>query len=351
MPAPVRIPPAGAGTAPGSGTAPATLQDVARLAGVSAKTVARAVNGEGHVHPDTLQRVSQAAAALRFRPNRLARELRQGARTGAVGLVIGGLDNPYYSQLAAGVDRALREQDLQLVLASTDDDPGRESAVVRAMLERRVRALLIVPSAQDHAYLDGERQDGMPVVFLDRPPVALAADAVLWDDRAGVREAVQALVAGGHRRVAAVADRLSVWTARERVEAFRAAVTGAGLDPGECPVVTGAHDVAAARAAATRLLAASCPPTALLALNNRISVGTLDVLLRLRSDCAFIGFEEFDLAETLGVSIVVNDPRTLGYAAGQMALARLRDPTAALRQVRLPTRLLRRGTGERPPPG
>lgn len=325
---------------------------MARLAGVSAKTVARAVNGEDNVRPETRERVSRAATALRFRPNRLARELRQGARTGAVGLVIGGLDNPFYSQVAAGVDRALREQHLELVIASTDDDPEREAAVVHAMLERRVRALLIVPASQDHSYLEGERQQGMPVVFLDRPPARLSADSVLWDDRSGVREAVRGLVRCGHRRIAALADSPSVYTARERVAAFREAATAEGLDLPEDAVVTGVHDVASARSTCLRLLAGQPPPTALVALNNRISVGVLDVLLRVRSATAFIGFDEFDLAESLGVTIVDNDPGDLGYRAGQVALARLLDPGAAPAQVRLPTRLLPRGSGERAaPPG
>ncbi len=328
---------------------PATLQDVARLAGVSAKTVARAVNGETNVSPETRERVTKAAEALRFRPNRLARELRQGARTGAVGLVIGGLANPFYSQLAAGVDRALREQDLELVIASTDDDPAREADVVHTMLERRVRALLIVPSAQDHGYLEGERQQGMPVVFLDRPPVGLAADAVLGQDWDGVQEAVDTLVAVGHRRIVAVADTPDLYTARERMSAFRAAVSRHGLSPEDCPAVPDVHSSAAASSVVGRLLAGADAPTAVIGLNNRINIGVVDVLLRTGSECAFIGFDDFDLAAALGISVVANDPGVLGYEAGLLAVSRLQDPSGPPRQVRLPSRLLKRGSGERPP--
>lgn len=328
---------------------PATLQDVARLAGVSPKTVARAVNGERGVRLETRERVARAAQELRFRPNRLARELRQGGRTGAVGLVVGGLENPFYSQLAAGVDQALRERHLELLIASTDDDCARESAVVHVMLERRVRALLIVPASQDHEYLAGERQTGLPLVFLDRPPMGVQADSVLWDDRSGVRRAVRSFAAAGHRRVAAVADSLTIHTARERAEAFIDAVAEAGLDASQCPLVCDVPDVLAARAAVTGLLARRPPPTALLALNNRISVGVVDVLLREHSRCAFIGFEEFDLAETLGISIIHNEPRQLGQRAAELALSRLQHHNGPPEHIRLPTRLLARGSGERPP--
>jgi LacI family transcriptional regulator len=328
---------------------PATLQDVARLAGVSAKTVARALNGEANVRAETRERVERAAVALRFRPNRLARELRQGARTGAVGLVVGRLDNPFYSQVAAGVERALREEDLELVIASTDDDAAREPVVVQSMLERRVRALLVVPVGHDHRYLEGERAAGTPVVFLDRPPVGVAADVVLWDNRTGLQQAVHVLAAAGHRRIAVVADRLGTYTVQERLEAYRAAVAALGLDEDPSLVVTGAHDVAAAGEATRRLLALAAPPTALLGLDNRVTVGVIGTLLRSRSSCAVVGFDEFDLAEALGTTVVANDPCLMGYTAGRLALARLAEPQGLPEEVRLPAVLVPRGSGERPP--
>ncbi len=328
---------------------PATLHDVARLAGVSAKTVARAVNGEANVRPETRERVSRAAEALRFRPNRLARELRQGARTGAVGLVIGGLANPFYSQLAAGVDAALRERDLELVIASTDDEPDRERSVVHTMLERRVRALLMVPSAEDHSYLERERQEGMPVVFLDRPPVGLTADVVLGQDREGVAEAVRTLVAVGHRRIVALADSPRLYTARERMSAFREATSASGLLDSECPAVPDVHRSTAASAVVQELLGTAHAPTAIIGLNNRINVGVVDALLRSGSDCAFVGLDDFDLAAALGISVIANDPHQLGYRAGQLALARLADPSTPPQRIALESRLIRRGSGERPP--
>ncbi|GAB2753456.1 LacI family DNA-binding transcriptional regulator [Salinifilum aidingensis] len=327
-----------------------TLQDVARLAGVSAKTVARAINAENNVRADTRERVFAAAAALNFRPNRLARELRQGARTSAVGLVIGNLDNPFYSQLAAGVDHALREHDLELIIASTDDEPEREKVVVQAMLERRVTALMLVPASADHSYLEGERHRGLPIIFLDRPPVTVVADSVLWDNRTDVRKAVHELTARGHRRIAALADSPELFTAAERISAFRGALTEAGIEPDETLVLGSIHDVASAASATADLLARDDPPSAIVALNNRISVGAVSTLLRDDPACAFVGFDDFDLGEPLGISVIANDPREMGYHAGRIALRRLEDGTGAPERVSLPTRLIQRGSGERPAP-
>src|ERR1700712_5508700 len=115
----------------------ATVSDVARLAGVSLKTASRALNGHPSVKESTRSRVLQASSALRFRPNAMARELRQGGRASTVAFVIGDLTNPFYSQVAVGVSEATAERGLSLVMAASGDQPARERPAVDSMLERR----------------------------------------------------------------------------------------------------------------------------------------------------------------------------------------------------------------------
>lgn len=327
----------------------ATLRDVARLSGVSPKTAARAVNGEAHVRAETRERVLRAATSLSFRPNRMARELRQGAQSSAVGLVVGGLENPFYSQVAAGLEHALRAHGLELIIASTADDPEHEEVVVKTMLERRVKALIMVPASTDHAYLDGERQMGTPIVFVDRPSPSVATDTVLIDNRGGVRQALGSLIAHGHQRIAAIADMQGLYTTRERVLAFSemiderrtAGVTGL--------VRTDVHDAQAAYEAALDLLRDPSPPTAILTMNNRISVGALKAMYEAGSRNALIGFDEFDLADVLGITVVTYDSAELGRRAAEIALSRMEVGFGTLQRATIPTRLVLRGSGERPP--
>lgn len=332
---------------PGPSQARATLREVARLSGVSQKTAARALNGEDHVRPETRQKVLAAASSLRFRPNRLARELRQGAQTQAVGFVTGGLENPFYAQVAAGLERVLRDQGLELIIASTADDPDHEEVVVQTMLERRVQALVITPASADQSYLEGERQFGTPIVFVDRPGESALSDSVLIDNRGGVRTAVRSLAAHGHRRIAVIADRQDLFTARERLLAFSEVIA-------EVPEITGVirsdvHDAETAYRATCELLAVSDDlPTAILTLNNRISLGALKALYEARTDTAIIGFDDFDLAEVLGISVVAYDAGELGRRAGELALRRMRDGGGPPERVTLGTRLVQRGSGERP---
>ncbi|MGV9709166.1 LacI family DNA-binding transcriptional regulator [Gordonia sp. NPDC003424] len=329
---------------------PATLQDVAMLAGVSVKTVARAINGEAHVRPETRQQVIDAAAKLRFRPNRVARELRQGARTQAVALVIGTLDNPFYAGVGAGLERNLRARQTELFLASADDDPDREEALTRGLLERRVKGLVVVPVARDHKYLEIERQLGMPIVFVDRPSMTIAADSVVRDNHGGAASAVREFISNGHRRIAVIADNPEVFTASERLRGYEDEMRDGNLDIDPNLVRTGVQDTDAAQHAAEELLALPEPPTAILALNNRISIGVLNMLLSSNdSTTAFIGFDDFDLAPALGISVITNDPVEMGEKAAELILESLDGDEHPPRQVTLPATLIRRGSGERAP--
>lgn len=326
----------------------ATLRDVAQLADVSLKTASRVLSGQPNVREETARRVRDAARTLRFRPNRLARDLRSGAVSTAVGFVIGDLSNPFYTQIAAGAERVLRDHGLELFIATSDEDADRERRVTLTMLERRVQALFVVPVADHHAYLLPEQQLGTPMVFIDRPSADLPADSIVLDNRRAVREATRGLLARGHRRIGLVADRGDVWTAHERVTGFTDAMREAGVAEWERHVLR-AHNVAGARAATRALLAGPDAPTAFFGLNNRITLGILDALADRRNSHAVLGFDDFELAPLLGVSVIAHDPVDLGRRAAETALDRLAGRSGIPQQIVLPTRLITRGSGERPP--
>ncbi|MGJ7442188.1 LacI family DNA-binding transcriptional regulator [Aquipuribacter sp. MA13-6] len=328
----------------------ATLADVARLAGVSVKTVSRVVSGETNVRPETRDHVMQAARRLRFRPNHLARDLRRGGVSTTVAFVIGDLTNPFYSRVAAGIERTLAEHGLTMVLAATDDDPGREAAVVQAMLERRVRSLILVPIATDQGYLEGERQLGTPVVTVDRPASNLTADSVVFANQDGAREAVRSLLAVGHRRIAFIGSSPTLYTHGQRLAGYRSALASAGIDVVTEYERTDAPDSGSAEKAARELLDLDEPPTAVLAGNNRASTGVLRAWRGLDAPPALIGFDDFDLADALGITVVAHEPEEMGREAALLALTRQDDLDAPVEQLVLPTRLVPRGSGEQPPP-
>ncbi|MFI6510383.1 LacI family DNA-binding transcriptional regulator [Streptosporangium sp. NPDC050855] len=337
---------------PTSGGGRPSLAQVAALSGVSAKTASRALSGEGYVAARTRRRVHEAADRLGYRPNGVARDLRRGARASTlVGLISGDLANPFYSRLASGLERELRMNGLQLITASTEENPEWERQLTDTLLERRVRALVIASTMARHDHLAGERIHGIPFVFVDRPPAGLSADAVLLDNRAGARQAARHLVAAGHRRIGVVGDLSRLFTHRDRIAGFTEAVEAAGITDWADHLLEDAHDVAAAERAVRHLLGRTPAPTALFTLNNRITTGALRALRGHAAPPALIGFDELDLGDLLGVSVVTHDPEEMGRWAARLLLDQLfGDACESARHVVLSTRLLIRDSSERPPP-
>jgi LacI family transcriptional regulator len=325
-----------------------TLRDVAALSGVSLKTASRVLNGERHVSPATADKVRIAAQRLGFRRNAIARDLRAGARSSLVGLIISDLANPFYSRVARGAERRLRAAGLQLISASSNEDPELEHTLVAEMLERRVSAMLIVTSATDHGYLETERRLGLPVVFLDRVPEDVVADTIVLDNDGGVHRAVKHLLQRDHRRIGLVGDLVRLATFRERVAAFETAMTAADIADWQRYVRADCHDVAAAERAVRELLALEPPPTALLTTNNLITTGALLALRGVADPPALVGFDDFDLADVLGVTVIGHEPERMGELGAAQIITRLSGADGPARRVLLPTRLIQRDSAESP---
>lgn len=320
----------------------ATLHDVARLSGVSTATVARVLANSSLVKPETYERVAAAIKQLNFRRNEMARDLKKGTGSSAVGLVVNGFDNPYYAQIAMGAERELRSAGYHLVLGATDEDPGQERSVANAMLERRVSALLIISGTQDHGYLAKERGLGTPVIFVGRPPVNIEADCVLVDDRFGVREATEALLKAGHSRIGVLHGQTDAYPSRERIAGFLAALHNHGIEADPELVVGDIANSKMAEMVALQLMAASRPPTALLGLNHGISVGMVRAALRSNERPDLVGLDELELADVLGVSIIDRCPAELGRQAALMAIQRIAQPESPAARLMLSPRFVRR---------
>jgi LacI family transcriptional regulator len=323
------------------------MVDVARRAGVSLKTVSRVINAEPGVSAATVEKVLTAAAALRYERNDLAASLRHGDRSDTLGLVIEDVANPFYSLIAQAVEEIARERHSLLITASAREDPERERELVTSLLRRRVDALLIVPAGPDHRYL-ADAGLAHRTVFLDRPPSRTTADTVLIDNAAGARRAVEHLLAHGHRRIAFVGDDRRLYTARERLAGYRRALTTAGLDPDPELVVLG-NSTSQAATESVRGLMALAParrPTAIFAGNNRCTVGTLQALGRRRSRLALVGFDDFELADLLEVSVVRTDPHRLGRLGAELAFARMDGDSRRPQRLVVPVELVPRGSGE-----
>jgi LacI family transcriptional regulator len=326
------------------------MRHVAERAGVSLKTVSRVINGEASVAAHTAERVNAAIAELGFRRNDLARSLRRGSTSATLGLVIEDVANPFYSAVAQAVEHAARERGFMLITGSCEEDPERERELILALLRRRVDALLLVPAGgeRDQAWLARELGQATPVVFVDRPPSGIEADAVLVDNAGGARTAVAHLLAHGHRRIACLADGETLFTAAERVAGYRAALDAAGVPLDPALMRLDARDAEHAETLVRELLALPAPPTAIFTGNNRHTVGAVRALRGREHEVALVGFDDFELADLLAMptTVIRHDAFRIGAEAAALAFARLDGASAPPRRIVVETELVPRGSGE-----
>jgi LacI family transcriptional regulator len=328
------------------------MRDVAALAGVSIKTVSRVVNREPGVSVDLVDRVEGAANQLDYRPDLTASNLRRGRQTATLGLMLENVANPYSGAVHRAIDDAAIERGMAVLATSLDEDPVREREVARAMIQRRVDGMVIMPTGTDQSYLRPEIEAGLAIVFVDRRPRFLDADTVLATNRLGAREAVEHLLSVGHRRIAFLGDLPDIATAADRYNGYVEALSAAGIPLDDRLVRTGLHTRDTSHRAVESLLRlpADVAPTALFASQNLITIGAIAALHLhdLQHLVALVGFDDVELAGMLdpGVTVVAQDPYAIGRAAAELLFARLEGYAGRSEHRNISTRLIIRGSGE-----
>ena len=264
---------------------------------------------------------------------------------------MGELGNPFYYKVAAGIEKELAANGFALLVATTDDTAEGEERVADALLAQRVGALLLIPVADDQSYLEGERHLGTPVIAIDRPARNLVADSIVLENHRGVYDATTRLLARGHRRIGYVCNPASVYTQSERLRGYRDALAAYGIhdsarwerlvdDLSVRPdgIVEDLLSPTTPRRRSSRATTASpsarsaCSATATTTVARRSSGSTTST----RPMC----WESRSSRTT---------PWSSAAGRRMLAIERIRDPSGFTRQIELPTWIVERGTGERPP--
>lgn len=329
-----------------------TMADVARLANVSPMTVSRVLKDEGKVSADSVAAVQAAVERLGYRRNENARNLRLGRARGLVGLVVTNLVNPFYAELAVGVESFAGERGMRVIIGNSAGSVTKERQLVHDFASRGLEGIIAAPCGSDHRHFEPGLLAAMPVVFVASPGLKIQVDEALLDDFGGAWEVVSRFIAKGHRKIGFVGFAGAMWTGSERFRGYCMALEEAGipLDP-RYVVRQQGDEVAAATELTGQLLDLDDPPTALFAANNRNTVGAYRAVLARGADVDLAGFDDFEMADLLArpVTVVRYDAHELGRAAARILHDRIENPhetgQAGMRRVVLPTEVVEHGRG------
>lgn len=333
----------------------AGVKDVAAAAGVSLGTVSNVLNRPDRVSARTRERVEKAMADLGFVRNESARLLRAG-RSNTLAYVMLDATNPFFTDVAQGIEGAAEQHDLSLFLCNSDNSAARERTYLTRLQEQRVQGVLITPVDPDEPLLDEVVRHGTPVVIVDRVRDVASHCSVAVDDVLGGRIAAEHLIDLGHRRVAFVGGPERIGQVRDRRSGARAAFEAAGL-PGTdfVEVATEALTVAEGRNAGERIagMPAAARPTAAFCANDLLALGLLQKCvglgLRVPDDLAIVGYDDIEFAAAAAVPLTsVRQPRRqLGRRATELLLDEATNPEHRHEQVLFTPELVARASTRR----
>jgi len=307
----------------------ATIIDIAERAGVSKSTVSLVVSGSPLVKPETRARVEAAIGELGYVYNRGAASLRK-SRTNIVGMVINDLMNPFFAELAVGIERALQGSDHIPFIANTSENPARQAQVFRSMREHGATGIIVCPAVGTDA--DALREitaAGVPVVLAMRRVPGAEVSAVVPDNRAGGARAAEHLLRLGHRRFAFLGGFSRMSAFRERSKGFIDAIARAGIATEASVVIEAPPTKAGGVTALLQALTRPEPPTAVLCFNDIVAIGAVHALaqrgLRAGRDVAVVGFDNIAEAEHVAPALttVAVDSIGLGERAARMLLKQI----------------------------
>ncbi|BCU78253.1 LacI family DNA-binding transcriptional regulator [Luteolibacter sp. LG18] len=326
-----------------------SIKDVAEKAGCSTATVSRVLSGKGYISPDSREKVMAAVEALGYRPNRLARSLRE-QKSRVIGLILSDIRNPFFSEISRAVEAVAMEAGYSVVICNTDEDPKKEARYLQLMADEKVAGILLSPTrAGFKQALDG----GMgfpPIVLFDRKLPDSGLDSVVLDNFDSAQKLTRTLLDGGYRRIAGLFG-LRSYTAMERMRGFHAAFEGTGLEP------AAALQAPAFEAEGERmideLLKLEPRIDAVLCGSALLASGAFKRLrqrgIRVPAEIGFAAFDDPTWASFVEppVTVIRQPAATIGQAGAELLMKRIEDPARPVSEVCLLGELVERASSRK----
>ena len=311
----------------------ATILDIAREAGVSKSTVSLVLQGSALIRPETAGKVRKAIEDVGYVYNRGAANLRK-AHSNVIGMVINDLTNPFFAELAVGMERVFQSAGVVPFIANTAENPVRQEEVLKSMMEQGVAGLIVSPARGTTAEAFRRMQQaGIPVVLAMRRLREGLVPAVVTDNQRGAALAAAHLIRKGHRRLAFLGGFSDMVVYHERADGFREGCETNGIAPEDMTIVEGETNRKGGMACLDTALSLPYPPTAAVCFNDAVAFGVM-LALRKRGlepgrDFAVVGFDDVVEAQHYvpALTSVAVDTAGLGERAAHSVLRMIQSRT------------------------
>jgi DNA-binding LacI/PurR family transcriptional regulator len=307
------------------GNRPASIKDIARMAGVSHSTVSRALQNSPLVNRATVEQIRKIAQDVGYRASAVARGL-VTRKTMTIGVVVTTIADPFVSEVVSGIELAANDHGYSVFLADSNADPTREQHVVHSFAERRVDGIVVTSSRVGALYTPMLSRMGVPIVLINNQHPGEFVYSVMIDNLIGSRKATEHLIALGHRRIGYIGDRYGHQSDTERFAGYREALEQAALPFAPELVVHGDGKAEGGGLAMSELVSLREPPTAVFCYNDMTALGVLHAArvhgLRVPEDVSLIGFDDLFFASYIQPQLTtVRQPmRRMGQLAFESLL-------------------------------
>jgi LacI family transcriptional regulator len=326
------------------------MRDVARAAGVSIKTVSRVVNEQGEISVETRERVLAAIDSLGYRPSKLARAL-VTRHTDTIGLVIGDIANPYFSEVARGILDVAQEEEYAVFVCNTDGAPHSERRAILSLVDHYVDGLIVFPTQCNQEWIPQYATPARPMVAINWEAVPRPGLGIINTQlRQGACLAVAYLIEQGHHTVAMLAGDDGPLEGLDRFQGYRQALIASGRGYRSELVRSGPPTWEQGVQATHSLLAQRPRPTAIFCYNDLLALGAIQAChergLNVPQECAVVGFDDIRISAMIDppLTTIHVDKYEMGRQAIQQLLAMLRNPEECFPPIMADVELVRRAS-------
>ena len=324
----------------------ATMKDIARLAQVSTSTVSHVINGSRFVSDEIREKVMRIVVELNYTPSYIARSLKVKA-TKTIGLLVTATNNPFFSEVMAGVEQYCQKNQYNLIIATTGGDAKRLQQNLQTLIHKQVDGVLLM-CGDSRFQADMELTVSLPLVVMDWWFTELNADKILENSERGGYLATKSMVDAGHQKIGIITGNLRKSVAKNRLQGYKKALSEANIVLNPDWIVESHFDFEGGIVGAQKLLALSDRPTAIFCCSDTIAIGAYQAIqnqgLRIPQDISIMGYDDIELARYLFPSLsTISQPKAeLGKLAVETLLQRIQEPNENYRTLVLePTCILR----------